>query len=120
MIAHADAVAALITAAGGNGLLADDLKRTPSTTYTEVYVMAKPERNGRVGCLGLDARRILTRTVSTSQRKAERERAAADLSGLSFTVDGETFGPLRRESTDDAIADDGDGRWVGVATWVYA
>jgi hypothetical protein len=121
MIAHAEAVAALITTAGGHGLLADDLKRTaPPAVYTEVYVMTRPDRNQRVGSLGLDVHRILTRTVGTSQRKAESERAAADLAGKTFTVGGVTYGPLRRETVDDAISDDGDGRWVGVTTWTYA
>lgn len=122
MIAHAEAVAAVVTASGGHGYLADDIKRLPSppAAYTEVYSMARPEDNDRIGCLGLTVRRLITRSVGISQRKAESERAAADLTGKSFVVAGETFGPLRRETADDVIDDDGNGLWSGVTTWTYA
>lgn len=124
-VPHATALIAAINAAGGHAYLADDVKNLTSVPpfYTEVYVSARPDSNGRVGALGgVTGARIITRVVAQSQRNAENERAkvAAALLGETFTVGAEVFGPVRREIPDDLIGDDGDGFWSGTSSWVYA
>lgn len=122
---HAEAIVALVNGAGGHAYQPGDLKRLPALPpfFTEVYVMARPDENGRVGGLGgISPARVMTRSVANSEDNAinERTKVAAGLLGATFTVDGETFGPLRRETSEDAVEDAGDGRWAGTSSWTYA
>lgn len=122
---HAEAIVVLINAAGGHAYqpgAAKALKPLPPS-FTEVYVMARPDENGRVGSLGgIAPARVMTRSVARSEHNAINERAkvSAALLGISFAVGGETFGPVRRETSEDAIEDAGDGYWSGTSSWVYA
>lgn len=123
MVSHEDAVKALINAGEGHALLPGEAKSTTLKAYTEVYVMGDRDANPRKGSLGgMQRRRIITRFVSTMDAAArvERDRVEAALLGATFAVDGETFGPIRRETFDAPIADDGDGFWSGTASWLYA
>jgi hypothetical protein len=122
---HAEAIVALINAAGGHAYQPGVLKAlTPLPPhFTEVYVMARPDENGRVGALGgVTPARVMTRSVAQTESSAIKERAnvAAALLGVSFAVSGETFGPVRRETSEDAIEDAGDGYWSGTSSWIYA
>lgn len=122
---HAAAVVALINAAGGHAYQPGAVKALPSLPayFTEVYVMARPDENGRVGALGgIAPARVMTRSVARSEHNAinERSKVSAALFGASFTVDSESFGPLRRETSEDAIEDAGDGWWSGTSSWIYA
>lgn len=122
---HAAAIVALINAAGGHAYQPGDVKalRELPPYFTEVYVMARPDENGRVGSLGCIApARVMTRSVARSEHNAINERAkvSAALLGAMFAVGSESFGPLRREASEDAVSDAGDGWWTGTSSWVYA
>lgn len=122
---HTAAIVALINAAGGNAFSPGDLKQLTKLPdwFTEVYVMARPDENGRVGSLGgVTPARVMTRSVALRENSAINERAkvSAALLGHTFVVAGETFGPLRRETSEDAIDDQGNGWWSGTSSWVYA
>lgn len=122
---HAEAIVALINAAGGHAYQPGAAKALPAlpAQFTEVYVMARPDENGRIGSLGgVAPARVMTRSVGLSEHNAIRERAkvSAALLGASFVASGETFGPIRRETSEDAVEDAGDGRWAGTSSWVYA
>lgn len=119
------AIITAINAAGGHAYEADDVKKlaTLPSYYTEVYVTARVDENGRVGGLGgITGARVVTRAVAKSQHNAETERTkvAVALLGSMFVVDGETFGPIRREVGDEPIGDEGDGWWSGTSSWIYA
>lgn len=123
--AHADALVAKINAAGGHAYRTDALKAMVSLPafFTEVYVMARPDENGRVGALGgISPARLMTRSVAKSEHNAlnEAQKVAAALLGASFAVGAESFGPIRRETSDDAVDDQGDGWWSGTSSWIYA
>lgn len=122
---HAEAIVALINAAGGHAYQPGDVKALPSLPayFTEVYVMARPDENGRVGSLGgIAPARVMTRSVARSEHNAINERAnvSTALLGSSFVVAGESFGPIRRETSEDAVEDAGDGWWSGQSSWIYA
>lgn len=122
---HAEAIVALINAAGGHAYQPGAVKALPSlpAIFTEVYVMARPDENGRVGALGgIAPARVMTRSVARTEHNAINERAkvSAGLHGASFAVVGESFGPIRRETSEDAIEDAGDGWWSGQSSWIYA
>lgn len=122
---HAAQIVALINAAGGHAYQPGEAKavRPSPQFYTEVYVMARPDENGRVGALGgIAPARVMTRSVAKSEHNAinERQKVSTALLGASFTVAGELFGPIRRETSEDAIEDQGDGWWAGTSSWTYA
>lgn len=124
-IPHVDALVAAINAAGGHAYEADDLKKltTLPSFYTEVYVTARVDENARVGALGgITGARVVTRAVAKSQHNAENERTkvANALLGSMVVVNGETYGPIRREVGDEPIGDEGDGWWSGTSSWIYA
>lgn len=122
---HAEAIVALINAAGGHAYQPGAVKALPSLPafFTEVYVMARPDENGRVGSLGgISPARVMTRSVARTEHNAINERAkvSASLLGASFDIDGEIFGPIRRETSEDAVEDAGEGWWSGQSSWIYA
>lgn len=123
--AHAAAIVALINAAGGHAYQPGDAKALPSlpSYFTEVYVMARPDENGRIGSLGgIAPARVMTRSVAQSEHNAinERSKVSAALLGASFVVGAESFGPIRRETSEDSVDDEGDGWWSGTSSWTYA
>lgn len=122
---HAEAIVTLINTAGGHAYQPGAVKALPSLPafFTEVYVMARPDENGRVGSLGgISPARVMTRSVARTEHNAINERAkvSAALLGATFVVAGESFGPVRRETSEDAIEDAGDGWWSGQSSWIYA
>lgn len=124
-IAHIDALISVMNAAGAHAYLADDIKRmaTPPSSYTEVHLAFGVDENERVGSLGgVTPVRCITRVVAGTQRNAENERqkGTTALLGRGYAVAGVSFGPLRREVPDDTIDDDGNGRWSGTTSWIYA
>lgn len=122
---HADAIIAALNAGGAHAYLADDIKRmsTKPPYYTEVHVAIGVDENQRVGAFGdMTPVRCITRVVAQSQRNAETERAKGTAALLEkfLTVGGVSFGPIRRETPDDTIDDEGDGFWSGTTAWIYA
>lgn len=122
---HSEALVAAIRAAGGTAYSPGDLKKLPELPafYTEVWVAPRVDENSRVGALGgITGARVVTRAVAQNHKSAEAERALAAkaLLGAVVTVNGETYGPIRREVGDDPIGDEGDGWWSGTSTWIYA
>lgn len=122
---HAAAIVALINAAGGHAYQPGELKKlaTLPPFFTEVYVMARPDENGRIGSLGgIAPARVMTRSVAQSEHNAinERSKVSAALLGAAFVIAGETFGPVRRETSEDAVTDEGNGWWSGQSSWIYA
>lgn len=122
---HAAAIVALINAAGGHAYQPGAVKALSSLppAYTVVYVMARPDENGRIGSLGgIAPARVMTRSVAVREDNAitERAKVSAALLGATFDVAGETFGPIRRETSEDAVEDEGNGHWSGQSSWTYA
>lgn len=123
MVSHEDAIKALINTGQGHALLPGEVKATTLKAYTVIYVQGDRDANPRKGSLGgMQRRRLITRFAATTDAAAriERDRVSAVLLGAVFTVGGETFGPIRRETFDAPIDDEGDGWWGGSSTWLYA